>query len=403
MSTLISDRLNDLYKKYFQGNDYKIGQSLDGVKANMSDEDYELSQKLLNYYGQQNNLTNQYNLSNSTIEQDRKKALEENAIAREKTMKYLPEYLKLQGLGGLGVSESSVISANNTFSNNRNSINSESSLRKEELLKNYQSNLNTIDQKYNTDSSSIRDKYQAIKENEELEKYNSYLNMLNNKEFTTAEDVQRWYESIKGTLEEDRNSIISNKVDNYKANLEKEEVNNLYNNFISKLDYGEFNTLAELEESYNKVKDRFNNTQKSILEDKINYYKEYQEQQDIINSESKEERIISGKDYISYNGNNYQIKSQLKSDSNEIKRNNDFKNQLKNKFGTTNPYDSKIPNGTTFEIKCDNNGSNDFNLWDDIGAFLFSPLGHGAWDSWANTSTRCVTYYNGEWYLSEKK
>jgi len=298
MSTLISDRLNDLYKKYFQGNDYKIGQSFDGVKANMSDEDYELSQKLLNYYGQQNNLTNQYNLSNSTIEQDRKKALEENAIAREKTMKYLPEYLKLQGLGGLGVSESSVISANNTFNNNRNSINSESSLRKDELLKNYQANLNTIDQNYNTDSTSIRDKYQAIKENEELERYNSYLGMINNKEFTTAEDIDKWYDDIKDSVGEDRANIILNKVENYKDNLEKEEAEILFNNFIYKLDSVEFNTSSELDKYYNSIKDKLNNLQRTIIEDKILFYKNNLEQQ-LIDENYKEGKdggeVIKGK------------------------------------------------------------------------------------------------------------
>lgn len=37
-----------------------------------------------------------------------------------------------------------------------------------------------------------------------------------------------------------------------------------------------------------------------------------------------------------------------------------------------------------------------------IGAFLVSPLGAGAWDSWANSNEITMTYYNGNWYLSSE-
>ena len=121
-NTLVSDRLNELYKKYFQSTDYKVGDSFESVKENMSAEDYDTSQKLLNYYSQQNSLADQYNYSNKVVEQERNKALQENSIAKEKTMKYLPEYLKLQGMGGLGLSESSIISANNNYRNQRNQV-----------------------------------------------------------------------------------------------------------------------------------------------------------------------------------------------------------------------------------------------------------------------------------------
>lgn len=127
------------------------------------------------------------------------------------------------------------------------------------------------------------------------------------------------------------------------------------------------------------------------------------EEEEKTKQEETDKRILEGKEFINANGGQYQIKSQLNEYSNEINRNNDFKRQLKDKFNTANPYDSKIPNGTTFEIRCDNNGSNDFNWWDDVGAFFVSPLGHGAWDSWANLKTRCVVYYNGNWYLADKK
>ncbi len=112
-------------------------------------------------------------------------------------------------------------------------------------------------------------------------------------------------------------------------------------------------------------------------------------------------KILSGKKYFNYNGSEYKIKEVLKDNANQIKRNNDFKDKLKS-LGFTNPFDDKIPNGTTIKSNVDNKGSNDFNWWDDVGAFFLSPFGAGAWDSWGNWNEIYMTYYDGHWYLSEK-
>lgn len=122
-----------------------------------------------------------------------------------------------------------------------------------------------------------------------------------------------------------------------------------------------------------------------------------------------DKRILEGKEYVQANGSEYKIKSQLGENANEIKKNRDFTEQL-NKAGFTNPYDSRIPNGTTFEIKCSDNGENTFD-YKDFGLFDVTD-----WRSWVpgyniynwaseifNWNTRCVTYYNGQWYLSEKQ
>ena len=113
----------------------------------------------------------------------------------------------------------------------------------------------------------------------------------------------------------------------------------------------------------------------------------------------KDKRIITGQESIEYDGRYYQLQSQLDKNANQIKRNNDFKDKLK-ALGYSDPFDPNIPNGTTIKSNVDNRGSNDFNFWDDIGAFLFSPLGAGAWDSWGNRNEITMTYYNGNWYLS---
>lgn len=169
--------------------------------------------------------------------------------------------------------------------------------------------------------------------------------------------------------------------------------------------------LLKYEGDWENAKKVLNSYRQYLSEDeyntRLNYINSQVEAEKKAEQESqteKDNRITSGQETFTYNGGTYQITSQLKSDANEIKRNNDFKKQLEATCGTTNPYDtSKIPNGTTFEIKADNRGSNDFNFWDDIGAFLLSPFGAGAWDSWGNWNTLYVTFYNGQWYRSDKK
>lgn len=126
--------------------------------------------------------------------------------------------------------------------------------------------------------------------------------------------------------------------------------------------------------------------------------------------EEADKRILEGKDYISYGGSQYKIKSQLNENSNEIGHNRDFTKQLKEKFGTANPYDSKIPNGTVLTIKCDSKGKNEVNYEDfglaDVTDWRNWVPGYNIYNQitkWGNFNTRYVVYYNGNWYSADKK
>lgn len=162
--SLNTQRLNELASKYGISN-YIPGQSFDTHKNKMSAEDYETSQKLLNYYTNQKTLTDDFNYNTEKVNQNRDRTLQENAVSKEMTMKYLPEYLKLQGMGGLGVSESAVISANNDFRNARNTINADAESQKADLLKNYQDNMSVLDNGSTDDVKTIGEKYSKIREN----------------------------------------------------------------------------------------------------------------------------------------------------------------------------------------------------------------------------------------------
>lgn len=107
---------------------------------------------------------------------------------------------------------------------------------------------------------------------------------------------------------------------------------------------------------------------------------------------------MEGKEYINYKGKNYQLKSQLGTNANELRRNDNFKKKLKD-LGFTNPFDPNIPDGTTLDIKVDASGKDETNAWDWIAGILtvgMSTLGMQA------IYDKTITYYKGNWYVSEK-
>ena len=231
--------------------------------------------------------------------------------------------------------------------------------------------------------------------------YNNYLSTIAN---LTDRSVESAYAAIdrlditdeqKAKLKAQVDSRVSANQEQYRKDM-RDEALQYFQSYE-----GDWENAKKVLDSYRQYlsEDEYNT--------RLNYINSQVEAEKKAEQESqteKDNRITSGQETFTYNGGTYQITSQLKSDANEIKRNNDFKKQLEATCGTTNPYDtSKIPNGTTFEIKADNRGSNDFNFWDDIGAFLLSPFGAGAWDSWGNGNTLYVTFYNGQWYRSDKK
>lgn len=375
MSKTYDANFEEWYKRLFNKKFDKNTDSLTKTE-NMSDEEFEVGTNLYNAYLQKNNLLDQYNKAQSSLEQEKTQSQQQASIQLDKLKKYIPTQIKAQGLGGLGVSESTLLKANSDYQNKMGQIASDIGARQLDLLQSYNTGVSDVDTNLANANQATLTKYQEIaRQQEEIARQereqqkalvdNFYRNeMLLNPDYLT-EDGSKLTEDGKNKMKEylDSNKdILGDMYDTYMKELESREV--------------------------------YTNEQKTADEAEVK-----QTETDTL--------IKEGKEYFNYGGSTYKVKKQLKSNANEIAHNNDFKEQLKN-MGFADPYNPNIPNGTTLKIKTDASGANEVN-WKDF-------INMGDWRNWIpgyniyNTlnnmfefETRYVTYYDGQWYLSEKK
>lgn len=459
MSDSVWNVLKNLYGYYQQG--------IDDESKKASDEENRNS-----YYDSQlEALLEQYRASQESLDKSKSQAQQTASITLDKLKKYLPAQVKAQGLGGLGVSETSQLQAYNNYANTMGNIESDYQTSKTSLDTNKTSATNELEQYRQNALQSIADKYneaaaarkelagntsKSIFEGTQADNYETLKGIISGASDETTDAL--FQQIMSGDINDEQKNLLKMLATSVAQGNVTKRQDSTFNNYLSTIGnltdrsvesaYAAIDRLDITDEQKAKLKAQVDSRvaanqeqyRKDMRDEALQYYQsydgdwentkkvldsyrqylsddEYNTRLNYINSQveaekkaeeqsqaEKDQRITSGQETFTYNGGTYQITSQLKSDANEIKRNNDFKKQLEATCGTTNPYDtSKIPNGTTFEIKADNRGSNDFNWWDDVGAFLLSPFGAGAWDSWGNWNTLYVTFYNGQWYKSDKK
>ena len=419
----------------------------------MSDVDWAIGSNLYNSYLTGQNLENSYNSSKNELEQnygqsvealDKSKRNSQQAasITLDKLKKYLPTQIKAQGLGGLGVSESSMLQAYNDYNNRMGAIESDYNANKSTLDANRESTLSELERAYldnktnlgisaGEQSQNIFDKYLADYKAEQSELYNQALYALESSGYSTEEELTSFLNQYRGvlnnenlqTLEQTAKGIVAQNAEQKRLEAEQKAESDRLAAKENVMDYWALmqtdpanyrvdsnGNQIVTEEARNRMQqyldanraalgDNEYNSLKSQLDNMKVYTEADRQKEEAETQAEKDKQIITGQESIEYGGRYYKLQSQLDKDANQIKRNNDFKDKLK-ALGYSDPFDPNIPNGTTIKSNVDNRGSNDFNFWDDIGAFLFSPFGAGAWDSWGNWNEITMTYYNGNWYLS---
>lgn len=387
-------------------------------------------------------LLKNYTAAQQELERGRAAAKQTASISYDKLKKYLPETVRAQGLSGMGISESTALEAYNSYMNNVGKIDTDFTEKNVDLTTAYLGNKTDLDSAYDAGRSEIElakqtaeDGYKA-KLNDYLtvarEKYDADMfasdkdengNLLADnvlKEYTDAEkayfdknyaeamdiissSTYKSYDEMREVLKKYRGKISTDQMlglwaaakvqadsnAEYEATLDKDVARETALTTLSDLlysaqesgDYSQFSSYLE------SMKDTLGESTYGAYKSMIN-----KNPNEAVNSEQEQaetdKRVLEGKEYVSFGGNEYKLKEQLGSEASEIRKNSSFKSQL-NKAGFTNPYDKDIPNGTTFEILPNNSV---------MGGELF---GNGN-SSWLIGGKRSyITYYNGEWYISE--
>ncbi len=322
----------------------------------MTDKDYELNMNKANKLQQdkilQDNLTSQQ----SAIEQQQKNAEQSASIANEKLLKYLGQKQISSGLAS-GQTSSDFINANNSYVANRANIANNTATQQAELLNTYNTNkLQNETNAYNNEIS-ILDKYRQRD--------------IEDKQLANAEQADI-----------------------------KAEQNNAFNELATIINSQTFNTTSELEELYNSYKDNLSLSQQTIAKHMINYYKNNPEQQEIEKQANYDSSaVLTGKEYLTYNGQDYQIVKDNKIDISNSLNSEILYSAVEQVLGKNNPYDKSIENGTSISYK-DAHISwlmNSGYTREESEKMLNYMGAEEGFNDFA------LTYFDGEWYTSQKR
>lgn len=216
---------------------------------NMSDQDFESGNALYQKYLQKQNLENQFNSANESIDKATDKQRQESSILRDKMAKYINLQNKNTGLENMGVGESTKLQADTTYMNNLGKIESDAQAQKQGLLDSYMNNQTNIDIESAQEQQGIMDKYQQLAREDEQKEYDRQQDEYNKQK----------YEEEQAKAQQQTN----------------------FNEFMAVVESGSFNTAAELESFYAKYKDKLSPEQQATAEQYINFYKNNPDQQEI--------------------------------------------------------------------------------------------------------------------------
>ena len=177
-------------------------------------------EELSKYYEWKNQLNankiarDQYISEREAAEYQRDQQLQQAFINSELTKKYLPLYLKQQGLGGLGVSQSTLAQLQNDYSNNVNSINSNSDAVIRDLYGNYRDGYNSSRA---TMDATIGELEQS-KKNREIEEALDYIDYMIEKVDSDELNFSQRY-NLSKKIEENKEYMSKEKYEDYREKL----------------------------------------------------------------------------------------------------------------------------------------------------------------------------------------
>lgn len=352
---------SNLYNSYLTGQN--LDSSYNSSKSEVENNYAAQSEALKNIYEQSvsrldelyqaeiEKLQQNYGMSVDSLDTSKRNSQQAASITLDKLKKYLPTQIKAQGLGGLGVSESSMLQAYNDYNNtmgeiegsynaNRASLDASYNDSKSALdttrssgvadaSLEYQKNQSALDTNRNSalseleraylenktnlgveageQSQSIFDKYLADYKAEQSELYNNALSAVMNSGYTTEQEILSYIDQFKGQLSSENIATLQQHAKGIASQNLKAQQD--YNFALAEQAYldGSYNSAAELEEYFNKFKGKVSesqwNTMQSYLSVVKNSYEEQMRQEAIKEQQELEEFNSITRGDVAFNNN----------------------------------------------------------------------------------------------------
>lgn len=145
----------------------------------------------LEYYTEDTELDAGYRERQKVLDTSKKKAQQSADVSYQTLLKYLPTQNRMNGMHGLGVSETSLIDANNR----------------------YQSRLAQIEAAHAAGSAELLANYRTEKKTEQDAVYQDAVSQLSSGTYTTNEDLDRYLERVAGSVSTDQAAHLEKMVE----------------------------------------------------------------------------------------------------------------------------------------------------------------------------------------------
>lgn len=166
----------------------------------MSDVDWDIGNSLYDTYRKDQQRRIDYESRVSALDKSKMQSQQNASITLDKLKKYIPTQIKAQGLGGLGVSESSLLNAYNNYSSDMGAIENDYQDRKSSLEEAYaQDNLQSW-QTSKDSVSGIFDGYKSAFENNQKQAYQDAYNTISQSTETNESAILKYIEQFRNRL-----------------------------------------------------------------------------------------------------------------------------------------------------------------------------------------------------------
>lgn len=187
-----------------------------------------------------------YNLSKGALDKSKRQSQQNASITLDKLKKYLPTQIKAQGLGGLGVSESTMLQAYNDYASDMGTIESEYQKNKTDLETNYQDNRRSVESERDSAISAANNTYDTS------------MATLGEAKAQALSDLEKAYSSDNLSAWQTAKDSVSGIFNKYKEKFEeglKQAYQDAYSTISQSTEKDESKILEYIEQFRGKISD----------------------------------------------------------------------------------------------------------------------------------------------------